>query len=130
VDEATGALTVIAGSPYTSGDNAAAVAVDPTSQFAYVANTDESTVSAFEIDEDTGALTAVSGSPFATDPAPVSVAVDPSGKYLFVANYWGDSLTAYSIDTSTGALKELSGSPYVLADGAHPSAVIAIRIEK
>jgi 6-phosphogluconolactonase len=57
----TGALTPVAGSPFTSGDELWSIAVDPTGKFAYVTNEFDNNVSAYSI-ESNGALTPVSGS--------------------------------------------------------------------
>ena len=66
IDNTSGALTAVAGSPFATGANPSAVTVDPNGQFAYVANAGSSNVSAYTINTATGALTAVVGSPFAT----------------------------------------------------------------
>src|ERR1700693_4286462 len=55
-------------------------------EFAYVANSNGSSVSGYTIDPATGALTAVAGSPFATGGSPASVAVDPSGTVASVGS--------------------------------------------
>src|SRR5262249_3099920 len=68
IDGTTGALTPVAGSPFPAGMGPISVTVDPTGQFAYVANRGSdfelSDVSAYTIDGTTGALTPVVGSPF------------------------------------------------------------------
>jgi 6-phosphogluconolactonase (cycloisomerase 2 family) len=77
IDRKTGALTPVPGSPFGMNGIAVSVAVDPTGQFAYVANQTRNTVSAYSIDRTTGALTAVPGSPFATGSFPTSIAITP-----------------------------------------------------
>jgi 6-phosphogluconolactonase (cycloisomerase 2 family) len=52
-----------------------AVVVDPTSQFAYAANSNSNTLTAYTVDPNSGALTPQSGSPFATGSLPVAVAI-------------------------------------------------------
>jgi DNA-binding beta-propeller fold protein YncE len=49
--------------------------VDPTGNFAYVANANSNNVSGYSIDPATGVLTAIGGSPFAAGSSPLSVAV-------------------------------------------------------
>jgi hypothetical protein len=49
--------------------------VDPSGQFAYVANLGDATVSAYAINSSTGALRAVAGSPFAGSSYPYTVAI-------------------------------------------------------
>ena len=64
INAANGNLTAIAGSPFTasgtaSPNTATALAVDPSSQFLYVANGDAGTISVFKITAATGVLAAV-----------------------------------------------------------------------
>ena len=68
-------VSQIAGSPFPAGRSPNSVTVDPTGQFAYVANFGDNTVSAYTINSSTGALNAVGGSPFAAGNAPYSVAI-------------------------------------------------------
>src|SRR5205085_12538083 len=69
IDATSGAVTSIAGSPFTAGENPVSAAVDVSGRFLFVANNantaNGNSVSAFTIDPGTGALTAVPGSPFA-----------------------------------------------------------------
>jgi 6-phosphogluconolactonase len=72
-----GALTPVPGSRFATGNGPTAVAVDPTGQFAYVANfQDVSSLSGYSIGPN-GALTPIAGSPFATGAQPNSVAFTP-----------------------------------------------------
>jgi lactonase family protein with 7-bladed beta-propeller len=72
-----GALTPVPGSPFATGNGPSAVAVDPTGQFVYVANSqDVSSLSGYSIGP-SGALTPIAGSPFATGAQPISVAFTP-----------------------------------------------------
>ena len=75
IDATSGALTVVANSPFAAGTNPASVTVDPSGKFAYVANDGSNNVSAYTINAVTGALVQVTGSPFATGGAPFSITV-------------------------------------------------------
>jgi DNA-binding beta-propeller fold protein YncE len=116
IDPSTGALTPVAGSPFTAGAFPVSVAVDPSGKFAYVANGGSSfvsgNVSAYTIDPSTGALTAIAGSPFPAGEDPHSVVVHPSGKFAYVANVGSGNVSGYTIDPSTGALTAIAGSPF------------------
>ncbi len=112
IDSTTGALTLLAGSPFVTGDNPSSVTVDPTGQFLYNANINTDNVSAFTIDTVTGAL-----SPIGTTPAgdaPSSIVVDPSGRFVYVANngFQTFGVSAYSVDPLTGSLSSVPGSPF------------------
>lgn len=70
INATTGALTAMAGSPFQTGGGSSttptAVGVDPSGQFAYVANGDAATVSMFTVTPVTGVLVAI-GSPQSTE---------------------------------------------------------------
>lgn len=110
----TGALTPIPGSPFaSSGNNPAAIAVDPSFPFLYAANAGSNSISAFTMSMSTGALTAV-GSPVSVNFAPNGLATDPVGLFLYVSTLSGASgdLEGFSINTATGALTPIAGSPF------------------
>ena len=131
INSSTGALRAIAGSPFAGGSQPAAVTVDPSGRFAYVANMvdynctgkscSDGNVSAFTINSSTGALRAIAGSPFAAGHEPASVTVDPSGRFVYVANSGDNTVSAYTINSSTGALSAVAGSP--VASGQVPTSV-------
>jgi 6-phosphogluconolactonase len=101
----TGALTPVAGSPFSTGGTVAAVGtVDPSGKFLFVTNTGTNSIQAFAIDQATGVLTPVPGSPFATAAQPAPLVIDPSGKYLYSANTGGNSVSSFAINATTGAL--------------------------
>jgi 6-phosphogluconolactonase (cycloisomerase 2 family) len=81
------------------------VAVHPSGEFAYVANSgfrNSNTISMYTIDATTGALTST-GTEAGENPG--SVAVHPSGKFAYVANVGSsNSISMYTIDVTTGAL--------------------------
>ena len=63
LDQTTGALTAMPGSPFAVGNGAFGVAIDPSGQFLYVGNSFDATISMFTLNPQTGVLTAVPGSP-------------------------------------------------------------------
>ena len=67
INKSTGALTPVAGSPFTAGANPKQVAIDPSKKLLLVTNEDENDVSVFKISRKTGVLTQVGGSPFPTN---------------------------------------------------------------
>ena len=73
IDGTIGVLTPVAGSPFEAGSASVSVTVDPTGQFAYVANFLSNDISAYTIDGSTGALTPIASSPFAAGSRPRSV---------------------------------------------------------
>ena len=123
VNAATGALTPISGSPYSTGAAPSAIAADPFGRFLFVANSGSNNVSAFTINQTTGALTAVAGSQFAAGTGPSALVTDPQGELLFVSSSGSNNLLVYSIDQSSGALTPVTGSPF--STGATPAGVFA-----
>jgi 6-phosphogluconolactonase (cycloisomerase 2 family) len=118
----TGALSEIAGSPYTT-TGPLALAIDGTGSFLYVANhSATNNISAYSIDPFTGALALLPGSPFTAGNAPNDVAVDFSGKFLYVANGGSDDVSVFSINAVNGTLTQVAGSPF--AAGSVPGSVV------
>jgi len=81
--DASGTLTAIAGSPFStgpSGINPQSMATDPEGRFLYVANFyggEGGSISAFGIDANSGVLTPIAGSPFLTGSGPTSIVITP-----------------------------------------------------
>jgi 6-phosphogluconolactonase len=69
IDEQTGALSALPGSPIAVGTSADSISVDVTNQFLYVRNGSAETVTGFDLDAATGALTPMPVSPFAVGQA-------------------------------------------------------------
>jgi len=120
LDSTTGALGLLAGSPYTLGTSATGlVGFDPAARFLYVANQGSCTVlagctptpssigsiSAFRLDT-AGALTPIAGLPSVTPP-PFQVSVDPSGEFLYQSTVDSDQVNTYSINQTSGMLTKL-----------------------
>lgn len=119
INSTTGALTVVAGSPFAAGSVPMIVRVDPSGKYAYAANMVSNNVSAYSINSSTGALTPVAGSPFSSGgTSPTGLAVDVSGRFLYVANSGSNTVSAFSIENNTGVLTPISGTPF--ATGSAP----------
>ena len=75
IDPTNGALNVasIAGSQFAAAPKPLGIAVDPSGQFVYVANSGSRNVSAYVLNRTSGSLTAVTGSPFAAGTGPTAV---------------------------------------------------------
>jgi 6-phosphogluconolactonase (cycloisomerase 2 family) len=123
-NSATGALTVVTGSPFNTGQNAFSLAVHPSGKFIYAA-TSVGNLTALSI-AGSGALTPLGGSPFSVGTSTISVAIEPVGRFLYVADGNGDILML-SINSSTGELtpsRTILGraSPFgiALANGTAP----------
>jgi 6-phosphogluconolactonase (cycloisomerase 2 family) len=114
INPASGALTQLAGSPWTAGSGPIWVAVNRTNNFLYVTNFSSNNVYGYTINHNSGALTPVIGSPWtAAGTEPVGVAL--KGKFAFVADqnpHSTGAVSAYTINPATGALTPVVGSPF------------------
>ena len=96
---ATGALTQLSGSPFSTGGVGANVVcyalnrivLSPVNNLLFVANTGDRTITSFQINPATGILTLVAGSPFPTSLTldscqGISLAVTPDGAFLMASS--------------------------------------------
>jgi 6-phosphogluconolactonase len=120
VDNHSGNLTKIVGSPFNAGNSPISMLVHPSNKFAYAANQIGNDISLFTIDQSTGALTEV-GPRAPAGIAPAFLVMDSDGHFLFAANQASNSISVYSIDGAKGTLTEIQGSPFVT--GANPVAL-------
>jgi Lactonase, 7-bladed beta-propeller len=117
IDQSTGALTPLAGSPFAATMAPIALAVAPSGKFLYVADYHDNTVTAFAISS-TGALTPVTGSPVVAGiDGPRALTILPNGKVLYLAASNDRAVYSYTVDTTTGALTAVMGSPLAAPGG-------------
>jgi 6-phosphogluconolactonase (cycloisomerase 2 family) len=79
INATTGALTAVAGSPFSTGAGSLPqfITIDPSGKFGYTANEGTANISGFAVNATTGALTAVPGSPAAAGMSPFFVSISP-----------------------------------------------------
>lgn len=113
----TGALSPVAGSPFSAGTTPVSVAVDGTGTFLYASNSGSDNVSAYKISS--GALTQVAGSPFSTLAAGATTAaqagfvtVDVTNNFLYVANISARTIAGFAINSADGTLQPANNSPF------------------
>jgi 6-phosphogluconolactonase (cycloisomerase 2 family) len=116
IDEQTGVLTEVAGSPFSTGSygTPGSIVIDPYG-FLYIALTNppngQDYIAGFAIDNSTGALTPVAGSPFAVNTLGFSgIALDLSGQYLFGGASPTQTIAEFQVNTSTGALTPMTAT--------------------
>lgn len=130
VNETTGALTLLAGFPISTGGNGLVtgaeserLAIDRANQRLYAINAGSNTVSAYTINSITGALTPLPFSPISLDSGIWrTVAVHPGGSPLVVGDSNG-RLASYQITTTTATVAV--GSPYNTGSVGRPAAPIS-----
>jgi 6-phosphogluconolactonase (cycloisomerase 2 family) len=126
-DRISGALTAVAGSPFTTGSGSLALATDGAYKFLFVANMFSGDISAFTVNTTSGVLTPVAGSPFAAEFGIDSIAVDRSGSNLYAVSLHSSNVYAYSIG-STGTLSPLSGFPVTVGPSAIASNAVVLDV--
>lgn len=92
------------GSPFSTGKEPMALAIEPTGHHAYVANAGSNNISAYHVHHKTGVMAEIPGSPFKAGKRPVDIKVHPEGRWLYVANQNSSTLTIHRIEAGLGAL--------------------------
>jgi 6-phosphogluconolactonase len=106
---------------FTSGNQPSAIVFNPSYPFAYVANSLDSTVTAYSVSS--GKLAGIAE--YATGLQPVAMGIDPStNRFLFTANFLGNNLSGFMSNPAGGTLLISQNSPY--AASVQPVAVAAI----
>jgi 6-phosphogluconolactonase (cycloisomerase 2 family) len=119
INQTNGALTEIAGSPFSLG--VSVLQADPSGNFLLgiadnTGTSGDKHISVFSINQTTGAPTAVAGSPFATVSVPFGLIIDPNGSFVYASmadsNGVTTALEGYQLNATSGALTSLTGSPF------------------
>jgi 6-phosphogluconolactonase (cycloisomerase 2 family)/uncharacterized protein YjdB len=132
INQTTGALTAVAGSPFTTNLNVPAdVQIAHQSgaanDYLYVINSgstgsNSNTVAGFSIDPTTGIPTALGTPTIPTGSLPQNSTIDPSGTHLYVPNGNDSTVSVYSIAT-TGILTQV-GTATAITDGTNPAGFV------
>lgn len=127
IDQASGALTSIAGSPWTTGIDGPAMAIDSGSSHLYAmaaGNYQDSSIGVFDIDSATGALTSVQTITAPGAGGASGMAITPSGKFLYATGFYNGVVDGFKIDATTGELTFIAGSPF--NGGGYPGEGLAV----
>jgi 6-phosphogluconolactonase (cycloisomerase 2 family) len=109
--QASGALSMAPGSPFSSGDQALLIAAEPSGKFlyAFAGIGSGAGVFAYSIDSVSGALTPVPGSPFARGVGAGGLTAEQTGNFLYIST--SHALLGFRIDPVSGSLTEIPGNP-------------------
>lgn len=121
VDESSGVLKHVTGSPFQAGDAPFYLTLSRTGNRAYVTDRSSNRILAFQVDPNTGAL-AESGR-VSTGVLPGVLTLHPTGRWAYVPNTGDGTLSAFSVDPKSGALVEVRPAVPV---GEHPAVAVAI----
>jgi 6-phosphogluconolactonase len=115
IDASSGALTAVAGSPFSIGIFPLNMMLSPSGGVLYVTGAGQSSggqssgvVEAFTVSS--GVLTVLKSSPYLTGSSPYGLTIDHAGTYLYTANTLDNSISEFAIQ-SDGSLKQFSSSP-------------------
>jgi 6-phosphogluconolactonase len=120
INQTTGGLTSVAGSPFSiGGAGSGSLSMDPSGKYLYAPY--QAGIAAFGINSSTGALTPLVGSPFSDGSSPFAGTVDRSGKFFYTTGSTAQTgLSVYALHSASGALTPVAGSPFVTPLGNPP----------
>ncbi|HEY4902323.1 MAG TPA: beta-propeller fold lactonase family protein [Candidatus Sulfotelmatobacter sp.] len=126
MDPSSGALTLIASSPFALGGAAPgggglSMFLQGGDTFLYATDMNAGTVAGFNYDSASGTLTTIPGSPFPAGDSPVQAV--QNGFFLYVSdlNDSAGGISAYALSAQNGAATPLPGSPFPTgAPGSFP----------
>ncbi len=127
-DAAAGRLTLVPGSPYTTGGlYPSGGVIDPDGRFFYTTHLYSALIAGFAVDPATGSLSLIPGSPFPMRDIEGSfrLTIDRQGRFVYASNCNHPSISIFSRDAVSGALSEIPGSPFrrTVEPYVYPSAV-------
>jgi 6-phosphogluconolactonase (cycloisomerase 2 family) len=128
VNDATGALTAVAGSPISDTNGPQSVVAAPSGAFVYTANSNNS-ISEYTVNATTGALTKVAGSPITGFGNVGALVVDPTSTFVLILDSTKEVIDSYGINATTGALKSLTSVgtvPAYPAIALDPTGTVAV----
>jgi len=110
IDEKTGGLSGINGSPFLTGHGPLDVIIHPSNKFLYILNSSDATISLFNINGDRSLTEVKPRTP--TGVTPLDMTMNKAGSLLFVVNAGSRNVSVYSVDGGSGALTEIADSPF------------------
>ncbi len=103
-----------------SSDGNSTLPPTSTPHFAYVSNSDSSTITAYKMDSTSGALSAITGSPAGTVDIPLGLALNTAGDLLAADNLNRGEISVFHVNQTSGAITAVSGSPFPTSGGGFP----------
>jgi 6-phosphogluconolactonase (cycloisomerase 2 family) len=116
INNSTGALTEVEGSPYATGENPASISVDANGWYVYTLNHGSQDMSVFLIHVKKGQLAEVQGSPVPIKKQPQKLTTDPTSRFVYVNARDDKSINVYRFRQAiTPSIFEISdyGSPFI-----------------
>lgn len=115
IDQNSGVLTALSGTPWNTGVSGNALIADATSKYLYVEQDTgaySSNIVVYSINNTTGALTALQTIFAPGIGRPTGIGITPSGKFLYATGFDEGMVDGFTIDAATGLLTFIPGSPF------------------
>jgi 6-phosphogluconolactonase len=126
IDQTTGALTPMLGSPFaplTGTVGPTTVLADPSGKFVYaIAPGSSYSIWCFTINAENGQLVSATGSPFSLAAGGLFALFDQVGHYFYIGSQTENGVEGYTYNPSTGVPTVITGSPFVT--GTAPGAMV------
>jgi 6-phosphogluconolactonase len=125
IDAATGNLTALGNSPYSTPffGNGGPLGMDPAGKFVFFVADPNGDIVTFKRNSSDGTLT-LSSAPVVQDAnQPIELVIDPAGMFLYAADHSdpsGNEISVFSIDGTTGGLTPVAGSPFTFQANSGP----------
>jgi 6-phosphogluconolactonase len=112
VDQASGALTLVEGSPFISDPHPYDLIVSPDGRYLYTAHWAMNSIVSFKIAPDSGKLIRLKPERLETlGEGPVDLRFDQSHNMLYVSHYLSHNIAGYRYDANTGSLHLTDSTP-------------------
>lgn len=112
IDDATGALAPVPGSPFDTVFAPSGLALHPSSNHLVAGFVTAGLIQSFRFDTSNGVLTGAASASFGVN-APVDVVFARDGQFLYSTEALLPTIPAFSFSSGTGALTVVPGSPFV-----------------
>jgi 6-phosphogluconolactonase len=126
-----GALTELAGSPFSSTVPLNCLQFEPSGKFGYAVSywSGAHQLAGYSRDATTGLLTELPWSPMTVGDSPTGMAIDPIGQFLYFVNMEistgkPTSIDGYSIDPDTGELTPITGMPLFVSNTTQSISIV------
>jgi 6-phosphogluconolactonase (cycloisomerase 2 family) len=128
-----GSLTALSQPTAAVGSAPTSVVLQPSGNFAYIANSAGNNVTLLSVNKGNGELTIpATNNPipslnppniFNTGTGPIAIAPSAAHPFLFVANLGSGDISAFTVDPKTGNLGGVTGSPFAIGASFHPTSI-------
>jgi 6-phosphogluconolactonase (cycloisomerase 2 family) len=128
-----GSLTALTTPTSAVGSAPTSVVLQPSGNFAYIANFAGNNVTLLSVNKGNGQLTVPTNTNpipslnppniFNVGTGPIAIGASVVNPFLYVANQGSGDISAFTVDPGTGNLGLINGSPFTIGASFHPSSI-------